>query len=102
MTADCHPKRADQVAAPRTLVPIDDTNPHQDQLGEKLPAEAFDAAPPGVKLLVVVGTGLRPASAERLAKAVVEAISLIAVAPEPTLTAGFGITVDWDAAIIQG
>ena len=59
---------------------------------EERSSEVFDVVPPGVKLLVV-GTGIRPKTAERLAKAVAQGVSLVALTTDPVLVAAFGVTV---------
>ena len=60
---------------------------------EEHSAKVFDSVPPGVRLLVVAGAGITPKTAERLARAVAQGISLAALTPDPTLAKAFGVRV---------
>ncbi len=60
---------------------------------EEARVEEFDAAPPGVELLVVAGAGVSRRAAERLAKAVAQGMSLVALTPDPELAAAFGVAI---------
>src|SRR5258708_7977487 len=57
------------------------------------PLDDFREAPPEVKLLIVVGQPLSPASIERLARAIASGTTLIAVTPDEGLAAALGITL---------
>ena len=54
-------------------------------------ANDFDAVPPGVRLLMVAGTGLTSTAAEWLVRAVADGTSVIALAPDPELASAFGV-----------
>lgn len=59
---------------------------------EERPASAFDGVPPGVSLVILAGTGISRTTAKRLAKSVSEGLSLIALAPDPSVAAAFGVS----------
>lgn len=59
---------------------------------EERPASGFDGVPPGVSLVVLAGTGVGRTIAERLAGVVSAGVSLIALAPDPSVAAAFGVS----------
>lgn len=59
---------------------------------EERPASGFDGVPPGVSLVILAGTGIGRTTAKRLAVAVSEGLSLIALAPDPSVAAAFGVS----------
>ncbi len=60
---------------------------------EERPAGEFDGVPPGVSVVILAGSGVSRNTAERLAGAVSEGVSLIATAPDPALAAAFDVAV---------
>lgn len=59
---------------------------------EAEPAAAFFDAPPEVELIIVAGSGMSSETAERLAAAVADGASLVALAPDPALLKAFTVT----------
>lgn len=59
---------------------------------EERSASGFDGVPPGVRLVVLAGTGISRTMAKRLAKSVFEGLWLIALAPDPAVAAAFGVS----------
>ena len=60
---------------------------------EERPAYGFDGVSPGVSLVILAGTGISQTTAKRLAKSVSEGLSLIALAPDPSVAAAFDVAV---------
>ncbi len=60
---------------------------------EERPAGEFDGVSPGESVVILAGSGVSRTTAERLAGAVSEGVSLIATAPDPALAAALGVTI---------
>ena len=56
-------------------------------------AALIDEIPPGVKLIVVAGTGMSSTGSRRLARAVSQGLSLVVLAPDPVLAAALGLAL---------